>query len=222
MSVGMFVIIKAESERVKGKTFRKLHGVPLYKKLLREIDKLGWDVVVNTDSRDVIKGIAEDEWIKNAVCAARDQEHIDMEQDDDVSPVLAMTHAFCKHMNYDVVVTTHITSPFLTAHTIAHAVRLMLDGGFDSVSSITKHNEFAMFRDKPVNYDLSVVQRTQDLEPVVFQNGAFYIFKREAFLDSGHRVTDNHLFVEVGFPDNIEIDTEEDWLLAKAVAGGGY
>jgi CMP-N-acetylneuraminic acid synthetase len=215
--VKFFIIIKEKSERVPNKNFLDLGGMPLYKHILNELKTQ--DVYVDTDSQVIF-----DE-LKNTKinCYKRKQEFIDLESSVSfkVSPVLLMIDNFLDIYVEDeneIIVTTHITSPFIKLSTIMDA-SAMMNKGYDSVQACTEHCEFTYFQGKPVNFDPNVVQKTQDLEPVIMGNGAFFIFTKKVFKETGNRVGKVPYFFPLEFPENIEIDYKEDLRVARAIYG---
>jgi CMP-N-acetylneuraminic acid synthetase len=204
-----FTIIKDKSERVPDKNFIILNGKPLWVHLL---DKLkDEEVFVDTDSPRVLASC------KRAY--RRLPEHIKLETDNTfgVSPVLLMINRFLDGYVTDeneVIVTPHVTSPFIKLSTIKDAAR-KLDEGYDSVQACTAHKEFAYFENKPVNFDPSVVQKTQDLEPIILGNGAFFIFTKKTFKRHNNRIGSNSCFYQLNHKEGIEIDTPEDLEIVK-------
>ena len=90
----------------------------------------------------------------------------------------------------------------------------------DSVQACTEHKEFSYFKGQPVNFNPDVVQKTQDLEPIVMGNGAFFIFTKKTFKENNNITGKNSYFYPITFPESIEIDDKEDWKLAKRVYEG--
>jgi CMP-N-acetylneuraminic acid synthetase len=212
-----FIIIKEHSERVTSKNFLDLGGKPLYKHLLDELK--GEDVFIDTDSETLYENLKSSE----ITCYKRSAECINLEVDGSfkVSPALIMIDNFLDKYVTDeneVIVTPHVTSPFIKLSTIRDATK-KLDEGYDSVLACTEHHEFTYFKGKPVNFNPGVVQKTQDLEPVVMGNGAFFIFTKKIFKESNNRTGKNPFFYPLGFPENIEIDYKEDLRMARAVYG---
>lgn len=208
-----FVIIKENSERVHEKNFQEINGLPLWKYLINELD--GQDVYIDTDSDQVIKECQD----IDVTCYRRLDTHILLENDIEfkISPVLLMIDRFLNEYVKDeneIVITPHVTSPFLKLETIQKAVK-KLEEGYDSVQSCTSHNEFAYFRGNPINFDPLVVQKTQDLEPIVLGNGAFFIFTKKTFKELNNRIGKNPYFYKLNMPESIEIDDYEDLELAR-------
>ena len=210
-----FIIIKEKSERLPDKNFLELGGIPLYKHLLNEL--ITEDVYVDTDSDFIYTEL----WNSSVTCYKRDQKFIDLESDSDykVSPVLLMVENFLDTFVTDdaeLIVTPHITSPFIKLSTIIDASKY-LDKGYDTVQACTEHKEFTYFDGKPVNFDDNVVQKTQDLKPVLMGNGAFFIFTKKTFKENNNRTGKNPYFYPISIPESIEIDDADDWYLAKRV-----
>jgi len=212
-----FIIIKEHSERVANKNFLDLGGKPLYKHLL---DKLkGEDVFIDTDSEKLYESLKNSE----VTCYKRSTECINLEVDSSfkVSPALKMIGNFLEKYVTDeneIIVTPHVTSPFIKLSTIKNAAE-KLNEGCDSVLACTEHKEFAYFKGKPVNFNPEVIQKTQDLEPVIMGNGAFFIFTKKIFKENNNRTGQNPYFYPITFPESVEIDNEPDFKLARGVYG---
>lgn len=209
-----FTIIKENSTRVPGKNFVDLGGIPLWKHVIFELKDQ--DVYIDTDSKIILDECEDLDWVK---AYPRMQHHIDLESDKNflVSPVLSMIWNFLENYVVDedeVIVTTHVTSPFIKLKTILEA-SLKLKEGYDSVVSCTKHQEFSYFKGKPINFNPEVVQKTQDLEPIVMNNGAFFIFTKKTFIKKMNRIGNNPFFYQLSLPELIEIDNLEDLEVAR-------
>jgi N-acylneuraminate cytidylyltransferase len=209
-----FIIIKDKSERVKNKNFIDLGGLPLWKHLINELS--GEDVFIDTDSKKIIDECEDIDWV---TCYSRDNLHVELETSNEfvVSPVLLMIENFLdKYVDDDeeIIITPHVTSPFIKKETIKDASKLLNDG-YDSVLACTEHQEFCYFDDKPVNFDPNVVQKTQDLKSVKMGNGAFFIFTKKTFKENKNRVGKNPYYYPLDFKESIEIDNYEDYEISK-------
>ena len=209
-----FIIIKDKSTRVPDKNFRILGDKPLYRWL---VDKLpSNETFINTDS-DRVEG--------DFNIIKRSEKHIRWENEQPTSPVLDMINEFLDNHVEDeneIIVTPHVTSPFLTKETILKATEKL--GEYDSIMSCTSHKEFAYLKRNngviPINFHPKAVKRTQDLDPIIFQNGAFFIFTKKTFKEHNNRVGSNPYFYELDIPESIEIDYEEDYKLASMICEG--
>lgn len=209
-----FIIIKDQSERVHRKNFRLLGWKPLWRHLIDKLD--GEQVYIDTDSGEILHDCQRLDYV---TAYARKQSHINLEYDPNfiVSPVLLMIDRFLdEHVEDEdeIIVTPHVTSPFLSVETIKLAAEKLKEG-YDSVQACTEHKEFAYFEGKPVNFDPDVVQKTQDLKPIVLGNGAFFIFTKKTFKENSNRVGKNPYFYPLDFKQAIEIDTHEDFDIAQ-------
>ncbi len=208
-----FIIIKERSERVPNKNFKKLGGTPLWEHLVSELK--GEDVFIDTDSATIIDKCIDYPYV---TAYPRKQEFIDFENNDSshLSPALMMIDNFLSHYVEDeneVIVTSHVTSPFIKKITIKKAA-LKLGEGYDSVQSCVEHHEFCYLNGSPVNFNPDVIEKTQNLTPVVMGNGAFFIFTKKTFEKNKNRAGLKPYFFPLSFKESIEIDTQEDFQLA--------
>lgn len=213
------VPMRHSSERVPGKNYRPLGGIPLYHHVVRtlsavpEIDS----IVIDTDSDFIIDDCADHfphvqvllrpENLRDGAIAMND--------------VLLNT---LDQVDADIVLQTHSTNPFLKAATISDALRLFTTPGseFDSVFSVTRLQARLWDADvHPVNHDPAVLLRTQDLAPLFIENSCFFIFTPELLRQRGNRIGSRPLMVEMAPLEAVDIDTEEDFALAAAIAESG-
>jgi CMP-N-acetylneuraminic acid synthetase len=214
-----FIIIKKKSVRIKNKNFLKLGSKELWKHLMLELK--GERVFVDTDSEEIIKQCGK--YFPWVVAYPRKKEHIEFEKKNIVSPALLMIDNFLrKYVKKDneTIVTTHVTSPFLKLRTIKRAAKKLAN--YDSVAAVTKYYNFAWLKNKnnkliPINFNPEEVSKTQNLNPIVMSNGAFFIFKKKTFIKYKNRIGKNPFYYELSFPESIEIDNKEDFYLARKI-----
>jgi len=77
---------------------------------------------------------------------------------------------------------------------------------------------FCWYKEKPLNYQLDDVIRTQDIEPIFVETSGFYIFPKK-LLKENRRIGKKPWMQEVGSHEAIDIDEEEDYELAKQIGG---
>jgi N-acylneuraminate cytidylyltransferase len=223
--VKVFTYIKNNSSRVPRKNFQTIGNLPLWKHLIYETSK-EFDVYIDTDSQNVINDCNVDDRLSRVLAYPRDDKFISMEEDPTniLSPALLMVENFLdKYVENDdeIVVLTHVTSPFLTCKTIKKAIKY-LNEGYDTVHSVTSKQDFAWLKsfEKPINFDPRVVQRTQDLDKIYFSNGAFFIFTKKTFMRNKNRFGENNFLYEIDQVEGLEIDTLRDLNFAKLVYKG--
>jgi len=211
--------MKANSQRVKGKNFRQLHGKPLFRWILDsllaldEIDQ----IVINTDARHILadNGLVESDRVlirdrKAELCG--DTVSMNLILADDIENVEADTYLM-----------THTTNPMLSAETIRKALARynegVSEGSADSLFTVNKiQTRFYRADGSAVNHDPDNLIQTQDLEPWYEENSNLYIFSRESFLETNARIGKKPLLFEMQKLEAVDIDTLEDWLMAEAVA----
>lgn len=213
------VPMRHHSERVPGKNYRPLAGIPLYHHVVRtltsvpEIDL----VVIDTDSDFIIDDCSKN--FPNVEVLLR-PEHLR-------DGAIAMNDVLLNTLDQveaDTVLQTHSTNPFLKGSTVSAALRLYSEPerDFDSMFSVTRLQ--ARLWDgngKPVNHDPSVLLRTQDLAPLFIENSCFFIFSAELLRKFGNRIGERPFMVEMAPLEAVDIDIEEDFQLAAAIAERG-
>jgi len=221
----IFTIIKDKSSRVPGKNFRLLNGKPLWTWLVGELKD--HELYINTDSKRLIEDPLIEEFGANVI--NRSQEHIDWEEKSQTlgSPVESMLADFYSDFVIDLdepVALVHVTSPFLRAETLTKA-STFLKQGYGSVHSVKRIQDFCYVAQgeedeppEPVNFNPEIIQRTQDLRPVFQSLGAFFITNKRNWLETQTRLPSPTRFFELCYPENIEIDTEDEFLLAERCA----
>ena len=214
-----FIIIKHNSQRIKNKNFKKIGKLELWKHLITTLK--GEKVFIDTDSPKIIKScIKSFPWVK---AYSRNKEFIKLEKTKKASPTLQMIKNFLsKYVNNpnEVIVTTHVTSPFLKLKTIKKAAKKL--SNFDSVAAVTKDYNFAWIEKSkqkliPINFNPKIITKTQNLNPIVQSNGAFFIFKKKTFMKYNNRLGKKPYYFEMNFPESIEIDVKEDLDLARRI-----
>lgn len=215
-------IIKGASERLKDKNFLEIGGRPLWEYSLESLG--AEEVFINTDVPDKLnpKGVST-----TVHLVAREQHHIDWEAQaaERGSPVNSMLGSFFRDFVVDgtePVVLFHVTSPFLRMESVMQAVERL--DSYASVSSVQRVQDFAWLDNgsspKPINFDASRVSRTQDLPSIFLSRGAFFIVSKDEFMKTETRNPEPHGFFELDPIQALEIDTPEDYELAKIVAEG--
>ena len=211
--------MKAHSSRVPGKNFRELSGKPLFRWILDTllaVDEIS-KVVINTDARSILNdnGLEESDRIvirdrKQELCG--DEVSMNLVLEDDVNAVPA-----------DVYLMTHTTNPLLSVDTIRNALAKFKKhyeaDENDSLFTVNKiQTRFYREDCSPVNHDPDNLIPTQELEPWYEENSNLYIFTRDSFLQTNARIGKRPLMYEVPKMESVDIDEQDDWDLAEALA----
>lgn len=212
------VPMRHNSERVPGKNYRPLGGIPLYHHVVRtlsavpEIDS----IVIDTDSDFIIDDCAENFPLVKVLIRP---EHL---RDGNIAMNDVLLNTL-DQVESDVVLQTHSTNPFLKSETVAAAMSMFSgsDGEFDSVFSVTRLQARLWDAEtRPMNHDPAVLLRTQDLAPLYIENSCFFIFTPELLRERGNRIGARPHMFEMSALEAVDIDTEEDFALAAAIAHG--
>lgn len=206
--------IKSNSERVVGKNFRELGGRPLYTWLLetlqkcREVDQ----IIVDTDSIGLHAELAQS--YPDVVRRVRPEGL--------ASPTTSMDEvlvALAKDVSDDIFVQLHVTNPFLSFETIDGAISKYKMEGRGTLMSVSEIRARLWSSEmEPLNHNPSVMERTQDMRPILKENSCFFVFSRSGILESGNRVSGKISTWTVSDLEAMDIDTEDDFYLADMVA----
>lgn len=211
----IFIPIKEISQRVPEKNFRLIEGIPLYKRCLYKLSL--FDVYVDTDSEELIKSIREDNKLKNVTVYKRNEDLLGNE----VSVCELINNFILEYCDSKTnICQLHVTSPFLEISTLHNAFR-KLEEGYDSVVSCNNYQNRLWRKESygycPINHNPLKLEQTQDLPVYYEENSLFYIFNSDFFLKTKCRIGTNPYFYSCDYPENIDIDTEDDWKLVKSI-----
>jgi CMP-N-acetylneuraminic acid synthetase len=217
----VFFIIKEKSQRIKNKNFKKIDNIELYKKTLYKFNK--FQVFVDTDSDKILKECSTDINLRHVHAYKRDQKFIELEKSKFTSPTPLMIRNFLDNFatRNEIIVTSHVTSPFVKISTIKKAIKKMKY--FDSVCSVQSIQNFSYLEKNnkysPINFNHKIIQKTQSLNKIIHLNGAFFIIRKNIFLKNGlKRISNKNFFYELQFPEYIDIDNSEDLKIARKIA----
>ncbi len=137
--------------------------------------------------------------------------------DQDTTKMNEVLKSFAEDVDADIYVMTHTTAPFVKKVSLEAGVKAVIEQGYDSSFAVKKLQDFLWKDGKPFNYNLDEIPRTQDLEPIYEETSGFYIYQRQVMTDYNRRIGNNPYMVEVSEIEGIDIDEEEDFLIADAV-----
>lgn len=138
----------------------------------------------------------------------------------DLEPtVSALKHVIENIESVENIVLLQPTNPVRPKKLLQEAFDKYCHGSYDSLFTVTRnHQKFGKIianKYKPFNYEIG--QRSQDLEPLFFENGLLYICKVKLILK-------NKILSKTAFPlivehifSSIDIDTKEDFEYAEYV-----
>ena len=206
-----FVPIRLNSQRVVGKNLRELGGRPLLTHILNALAAAkNIDEVYVYCSTPAIK-----EYLPEGVKFLQRDTRLDSNE----TLGAEIYDAFTSEVDADIYILAHTTSPFIKAETINNAINKVLQGQYDSAFSAQKIQTFAWYGGKPLNYSPTNIPRTQTIEPVYVETSAFYIFRREMWVQHHRRVGNTPYMAIVGPVEGVDIDYPEDFEFAELMIG---
>ena len=204
------------SKRLPGKNTKLLGEIPLlahsilYAKQHNFIDA----VYVSTDD-DVIKEIALQ---YGAIVIDRPQA---------LSGDLEPTVSALKHVLESIdeiienVILLQATNPLRPQNLLQNAFAIFQEQQTNSLFTVSRshHKLGKIINNRFIPYNYEVGQRSQDLEPLYYENGLLYISKSSAILNN-EIITKEAFPLEVNHPfANVDIDTQEDFDYAEYLVG---
>jgi len=207
------VIIPARggSKRFPNKNITLLGGIPLLVHSINyaKTNKIN-KIVVTTDDLK-IKEIA----LKNGVDV--------IDRPKELSGDTATTVSAIKHVlenveeTFDNVILLQPTNPLRPKNLLKDALKKYEEGNCDSLMTVTRNEQKfgKIAEDKFVPFNYKIGQRSQDLEPLYFENGLLYITKASLISENKILGKNNYPFI-VNHPfAKVDIDTKEDLEYAK-------
>ena len=196
------------SKRLPNKNLLLLGGIPLLAHSILEAQK-------HPECIDAVYVSTDDAKIKE-VALAYGAEVIDRPADlsGDFEPTVTALKHVLESVDFLVnfVFLLQPTNPLRPENLIAEAYQLIQESQTDSLMTVTRnHQKFGTIKENsfvPFNYTLG--QRSQDLEPLYFENGLLYIIQSKLLLKekimgtSPFPMVVNHPYAQ------IDIDTQED------------
>ena len=208
MKIVAFVPIKFHSERLKNKNFLKINDKSLCYYIFDTLLKINLINEIYVFCRD--KKILE--YIPKNIKFLEREKHLD--NNDTLG--MEIYQSFIDKIDSDIYLLCHTTSPFIKELSIIKGLEKILNEDYDSACSCKLLKTFAWFKNKPLNYNLDLIPRTQNIEPVIIETSAFYAFKKEV-IKNKKRIGEKHFFVNTTDIESIDIDTENDFNFAKTI-----
>ncbi|MCD7924372.1 acylneuraminate cytidylyltransferase family protein [Phocaeicola sp.] len=209
MKIVAFVPIRLNSKRVIGKNIKLLGGIPLMCHILHTLTsiKVIDEIYVYCSQEEIIK------YLPSGVRFLKRPKFLD----EDATLGKDIYEEFVKTIDADIYVLAHTTSPFMKKETVENALDQIINSGYDSAFSCEKVQTFAWFKNRPLNYELKEIPRTQTIEPIYVETSAFFMFKRDVWKISKQRIGFNPYFALVDKIEGVDIDWPEDFEFAEKI-----
>lgn len=208
MNVLALIPARIGSQRTPRKNLMDLGGKPLLQwSIDRAIESMAFnDIVVSTDAHE----IAELAKKGGATPLIRPSS-----LSDNSAPMLPVVrHAAGLYPKADIIVLLQPTSPFRTAEDINASLELMKSSGGDAVISVATPGPDYCFERRHA-------QRLREAKNIVVANGALYLITREHLM-CGDWYNGVSYAYEMPSERSLDIDTEMDFTIARAMVASGY
>ena len=201
------------SKRLHNKNILRLGGLPLVAHSILYAK-------FNSDIIDAVYVSTDDEAIKK-VAIAYGALVIDRppELSGDTEPTISALQHVLQTINesIDDVVLLQPTNPLREGNLLKEAYEIYKFDNYTSLFTVTRnHHKLGRIENSkflPFNYEVG--QRSQDLDPLYFENGLLYITKAKTILD-GSIISKNAFPFIVDHPfGNVDIDTKDDFDYAE-------
>ena len=138
----------------------------------------------------------------------------DISLDSNKTKGLDIYKSFSDKIDADIYGLFHATSPFIEPESIIIGFNKIIKENYDSSFSVSRIQTFTWYDNKPLNYNLDDIVRTQDIKPIFYETSAFYIFRNELLKKYNRRIGQNPFMVETDNIESIDIDEKKDYELA--------
>lgn len=210
MKIVAVVPIKLNNSRLPGKNIKQFtNGKPLCSYILttllsiKKIDK----IYVYCSSEKIQNYLPEGvKFLKRPISLDTD--------DTKMNDVL---QCFSKEVPADIYIMAHVTAPFVCVKSIEEGLEAVQSGMYDSAFAVKKLQDFLWRDGRPFNYELEYIPRTQDLPIIYKETSGFYIYLFQTIAKEKRRIGDKPYLVETGEIESIDIDEEEDFIIADAI-----
>ncbi len=217
MNIIAIIPARGGSKEVLGKNIREFNGKPLITHSIeyaKSCDLVN-SVYVSTDD-ERISVISSDSGAKI------------IDRPSNISGDTATTESAIEHalstlkITPNIIVLLQATSPLRPLNSLHSAINKFINGGFDSLLSISPTHRFFWKIENDgtaqAEYDFMIRPRRQDMtkdDIRYIENGSVYIFTREHFENTGNRLGGKIGYIEFPEEYSYEIDIESDFIFLE-------
>ena len=211
-----FVPVRKGSKEIPGKNLKKLAGKPLVCWILDAILKshISADIWVATDC-DNMEALIRQQYHKTVQVYRRSKE-----SSQDTSPTIEVVLEFINYIKPkpdDRCILLQATSPFTSSEEIQTLYKEMGKKEADSFIACCRIKKFRWSENGiPLDYHPRNKPRRQEYTGFLVESGAFYASTIKDILANKELVSGKIKVIELNETGLIDIDNEQDWLLAEA------
>jgi N-acylneuraminate cytidylyltransferase len=219
-SVVAVIPARGGSKGIPRKNIRLLAGKPLIVHTIEQARQSSWvtETVVSTDDNEIAS-------VSEAAGATVVRRPADI-SGDQASSESALIHAIQCLLQQgrplpDLTVFLQCTSPVRRPGDIDAAVATLMQKGADSLLSVSPSHRFLWTEEggeaRSINYNFRNRPRRQDMAPQYVENGSIYVFRTQALLDSGNRLSGKVALYPMDEEAAVDIDSMLDMKLAELI-----
>lgn len=208
-SVTAMVPVRAGSTRVQKKNTRTFADTSLLQLKLRVLEKVDGitQIIVSTDC-EIAAEIAHKQ---NVNVQWRDKYYASSNITNDQH----WLHIAQKTPD-EIVLLSQVTSPLLKASSIQTALNTFLNSDmYDSINSVSAEKKFLWKNKSPINYDINVTPKSQDLPNIVSLNFAITIIQKQTMIERKNVVGYSPTFLELDKIESLDVDDLIDFKIAE-------
>ncbi len=202
--------VRAGSQRVKNKNIRPFASSSLLEikiKQLLSIKELD-GVVVNSESDemlDIAKALGAETYKRDDYYASS------------TVPINEVYRNIGETTAADIIVYANATNPLLKNESVSNAIKAFIkkDSQYDTLNTAHLIKEFMWLNNKPINYELDNMPKSQNLPNIYALNFALNIFDRQYAIDNSSIVGKHPLLFELDSIEATDIDNEIDFEFAE-------
>lgn len=214
-----FIPLRGGSKSIPRKNIRLFCGKPLIYWNLSALCKSGlFDSIVVATDDDQIEEVVNNLEFKGVEVYRRSKESATDTASTEIVVLEFLEYSLGNSTikESDVLVLVQATSPLTRSNDFLGALDTFYQGGFDSVLTCVRIKNFLWTEDGiPMNYDYMNRPRRQEFSGNLMENGAIYVSRVKNVLESGNRLSGKIGIYEMPEYTRVEIDEEEDWLVAE-------
>jgi|GEM_PF-1267501 len=122
-----------------------------------------------------------------------------------------------KRIDKENILWTHVTSPFVSPADFKNMLNkfLKLDTKYDSLISVSKIQEFIIFKNKALNFEMTKVSERVNIEPIYRITNGCFIAKRDVYLKYGNYFGLSPYLYELDVLGSMEIKEMKDLTIAS-------
>ncbi len=201
------------SKRLSNKNVLSLGGIPLIAHSILYAQKnsdIIDEIYVSTDD-DKIKEVA----LKYGAKVIDRPEHLSGDFEPTVSALKHVLESI--EINVESVILLQATNPLRPQNLLQETFEVYQKGNYDSLFTVSRNHQklgkIVENKFEPFNYTIG--QRSQDLEPLFYENGLLYITKANLIFNDSIISENAYPFELNSIFANVDIDTQEDLELAE-------